>query len=102
MEKYQRRISGPLLDRLDLLIDVPRVPTELLTPTPPTEFSTDIQRRGAQARDRQRSRYANDGILVNSELHAGNLHDVCRLTANADALVRQATDRLRLSARGFT
>lgn len=102
IQKYQQRISGPLLDRLDLIVDVPRVPVELLTSAPRSELSVDIQQRVTAARARQRKRYKSEKILVNSELHAGNLRHVCECTPEGDALLKQATERLRLSARSFT
>ncbi len=103
-DEYQARISGPLLDRIDLSIEVPAVSAADLTLPPPVEGSAEVRTRVTAARERQRERMIARGIKgmrTNAEL-AGALLD--EITAPDDAgrsLLRQAAETLRLSARGF-
>ena len=97
-EDYLGRISGPLLDRIDIVVHVtPAAPSEL-SRAPPGEASTVVAARVATARERQRERYGETGPVTNAEAGA----DAILLQPDARALAEQAADRLRLSARGFT
>jgi magnesium chelatase family protein len=102
--EYQTRISGPLLDRIDLNIEVPAVTaTDLILP-PPAEGSKEVAVRVAQARAVQAERYAKfglDGVLTNSAAPAAVLEDVARPDSAGLTLLRDASDALRLSARGY-
>lgn len=100
--KYQQRVSGPLLDRIDIACEVPRVDFDKLTGITDGERSVDIRLRVQCARDRQLKRYANSGIRTNAELRAQLLHEACKLTNESTALLRQAVERLGLSARAYT
>jgi magnesium chelatase family protein len=95
---YQNRISGPLLDRIDLTVEVQPTPPSELSRAPPGEASAPVAARVARARAAQRARYGEGGAATNAEA------DATKLTMDADArvLAEQAADRLRLSARGFT
>ena len=96
-EEYQNRISGPLLDRIDLTVEVqPIVPSEL-SRAPPGEASASVAARVAQARAAQRARYAEAGTPTNAEADATRFD----ISAEARALAEQAADKLRLSARGY-
>ncbi|MDT7953539.1 MAG: YifB family Mg chelatase-like AAA ATPase [Acetobacteraceae bacterium] len=97
-EDYLGRISGPLLDRMDLVVHVQPVPPTELSRAPPGEPSEDVSRRVRTARDRQRARYGEHGARTNAEAAIGAIE----LQPEARALAEQASDRLRLSARGFT
>jgi magnesium chelatase family protein len=104
-EDYQARLSGPLLDRIDLHIDVPAVsPADLALP-PAAEGSAAVARRVATARARQASRYAGvpvqRGIRTNSEADGVLLDEVATPEASGRALLIRAAERLRLSARGY-
>jgi magnesium chelatase family protein len=102
--EYQTRISGPLLDRIDLNIEVPAVTAADLILPPPTEGSKEVAARVAQARAVQAERYAGydlDGILTNSAAPAAILEDVARPDSAGLALLRDASDAMRLSARGY-
>jgi magnesium chelatase family protein len=102
--EYQTRISGPLLDRIDLNIEVPAVTAADLILPPPTEGSKEVAARVAQARVLQAERYAKfglDGVLTNSAAPAAVLEDVARPDSAGLALLRDASDALRLSARGY-
>jgi magnesium chelatase family protein len=97
-EDYQSKISGPLLDRIDLTIEVqPTSPSEL-SRAPPGEPSERVAGRIAVARQAQRTRAGKDGPPTNAEVDPHSL----ALAPEARALVEQAADRLRLSPRGFT
>lgn len=97
-EDYQNRISGPLLDRIDLTVEVqPILPSEL-SRAPPGEPSAAVAARVARARQSQRDRYGEAGAPTNAEADATKLD----LAPEARALAEQAADRLRLSARGYT
>jgi len=101
---YQARISGPLLDRIDLHIEVPAVTAADLILPPPTEGSRDVAERVAQARERQAARYAAIGlphIRSNAAVSGAILEDVARPESNGFSLLREAADAMRLSARGY-
>ncbi len=101
---YQGRLSGPLLDRIDLHIDVPAVTAADLILPPPSEGSREVAARVARARDRQAERYAALGfpqLRTNAAAHGALLEEVARPDASGLALLRDATDAMRLSARGY-
>jgi magnesium chelatase family protein len=101
---YQGRLSGPLIDRIDLHIEVPAVTaTDLILP-PPTEGSREVAKRVARAREIQLRRYAEIGlphVRTNAGAQGPALEDVARPDAGGLALLREATDAMRLSARGY-
>jgi magnesium chelatase family protein len=104
-EDYQAKLSGPLLDRIDLHIDVPAVsPADLALP-PPAETSADIAERVAIARARQTARYkalpAERRIRTNAEADGSLLDEIATPEPAAAALLTRAAERLRLSARGY-
>jgi len=95
-EDYQTRLSGPLLDRIDLTVEVQPVPPAELSRAPLGENSARVAARVAQARAAQRARYG-EGAATNAQAEAGTLE----VSAEARALAEAAAERLRLSARGF-
>ena len=97
--RYRGRVSGPLLDRLDMQIEVPAVPPTLLDGTagPGDESSATVRARVTAARERQLLRQGGP----NAELRPGDLEHHCALAPAARALLHQAVDRLRLSARAY-
>ncbi|MCB5174082.1 YifB family Mg chelatase-like AAA ATPase [Microvirga lenta] len=102
--QYQARLSGPLLDRIDLVIDVPAVTAADLILPPPVEGSAEVAARVAEARDRQSRRYAAlglEGVSTNAACPAPLLEEVARPDAEGLALIRDAANAMRLSARGF-
>jgi len=104
-EEYQAKLSGPLLDRIDLHIDVPAVsPADLALP-PPAESSAQIAERVGLARARQRRRYAKlpagQRIRTNAEADGALLDEVAAPEPAAGALLTRAAETLRLSARGY-
>ncbi len=101
---YQARISGPLIDRIDLHIEVPAVTAADLILPPPTEGSREVAERVAQARERQAARYAAIGlphIRSNAAVSGAVLEDVARPDTGGLTLLREAADAMRLSARGY-
>lgn len=100
--KYQRKISGPIFDRIDIHIEVPRMKFEKLSDSKTGEESAAIRERVIRARKRQLERFKNvDGVISNSEMQNRELKEFCRLGEKETALLRQAVDSLHLSARAF-
>ena len=99
---YQARISGPLYDRIDLHVDVPAVSAADLSLPAPREGSAEIAARVAAARARQGERYAAAGIRTNAEAEGEVLAEGARLEGAAQALLAEAAEKMRLSARGYT
>lgn len=99
--KYQKRISGPMLDRIDLHIDVPRVDFQKLTGEGLSEPSEKIRLRVEAARERQRERYRGLPILSNAEMRPAEIRKFCALDAAGQALMKRAMERFDLSARAF-
>ncbi|MEX2008775.1 MAG: ATP-binding protein, partial [Dongiaceae bacterium] len=105
-QEYQSRISGPLFDRIDLHVEVAAVSAADLGLPPPAEGSAEIARRVAAARERQRARYesvAGDGrpIRTNAEADGKLLDEVAAPDAEGRRLLAAATERFRLTARGY-
>jgi magnesium chelatase family protein len=101
---YQARLSGPLLDRIDLQIEVPAVTAADLILPPPTEGSKEVAARVARARDIQAARYAAlglKGVLANAQAQGPVLEEVARAEGAALTLLRDAADAMQLSARGY-
>ena len=99
--RYGKRISGPLLDRIDIFVDVPRVEYEKLAGPADTEPSESIRARTEVARETQRTRFAGTGLLTNSEMGPNEVHEFCDLDEQATALIRSAMERMHLSARVY-
>ena len=103
LDRYRARVSGPLLDRIDLHVEVPRVAvTTLAEETPGGESSATIRARVISARERQRARLARLGVAVNAHVPGREVRRVCRIDARGRRLLEAASDRLGLSARGYT
>ncbi len=99
--RYQKRISGPLLDRIDIHIEVPRVEFEKLTAARLGEASEAIRARVEAARERQRRRFASTGLACNADMGPGEVRQHCPLDETGRALVRHAMQQLHLTARAF-
>lgn len=102
IEKYRNRISSPLLDRLDIHIEMNEIDYDELTSKASGESSASIRERVCAARRLQRERYKDDGIMFNSQLTPQLMRKYCRMTADAQAMLKQAYEKLRLSARAYT
>lgn len=100
-QDYQARVSGPILDRMDLHIDVPAVSALDLALPPPTEGSKEVADRVADARDLQRQRYGATGPRCNAEADGDTLQAACQLNAEAQSFLQTAAEHMKLSARGY-
>jgi magnesium chelatase family protein len=99
--RYRGRLSGPLRDRIDLIVDVPAVPVTAVADAAPGEASAIVRRRVLAARERQLTRYAERDCRTNGELRGSSLSAACRPDGDGRALLRQAVARFGLSARGY-
>lgn len=99
--KYRHKISGPIIDRIDLHVEVPRLPYEKLTSAVPSETSAVIRERISRARARQAGRLGAFGLLTNNEMTPALVRDLCRLDEATQQIMRQAVNNLHLSARSF-
>ena len=102
MQKYRSRISGPLLDRIDLQIDVPVAPFEQLTDARRGEPSAAVRERVEAARKRQTARYSGSATRHNGMMTPKQIEEYATPGPEALALLKQAMERLRLSARAYT
>ncbi|MBO4563396.1 MAG: YifB family Mg chelatase-like AAA ATPase [Clostridia bacterium] len=102
IEKYRNRISSPLLDRLDIHVEMNEVNYDDLTSAKAGESSAAIRARVTAARKRQKERYKDDGILFNSQLTTPLMRKYCRMTAEAEELLHSAYYKFKLSARAYT
>ena len=103
IQRYVGRISGPLLDRIDIHIDVPAVKfRELTGDTPPdAEDSAAIRLRVINARQRQRERFGSDGIFSNAAMTPRLIRSYCRIDNESETMLERAMTRLGLSARAY-
>lgn len=101
--RYQKRISGPIIDRIDLHLDLPPVEVEKLTDTGKqlAETSRAIQKRVQSARDLQTKRFAKTRLFCNSEMTTKDTKEFCSLSSECLALLRQAVSQFQLSARAY-
>lgn len=101
VKRYTRKISGPLLDRIDIHIRVPRVEYGDLTARQRAESSETIRKRVLEARELQRKRLEQYGIYANAEMGQAVLKETCQLSREAERLLKQAFDVMQLSARSY-
>ena len=102
IQRYQKRISGPLLDRIDIQINVPRVEYEKLSGDTVGEPSAVIRERVEAARERQRVRFAgNPNVTCNSEMGPAEIRQYCRLDAEGEKLVKSLMTHYQISARAY-
>lgn len=107
--KYQKRISGPMLDRIDIHIEVPRVDYEKLSGNKLGETSETIRQRVQNARDIQIKRYSSirnsniesSNIVSNADMRVGDIRQFCQLQAEGQSLMRSAMSQMHLSARAY-
>lgn len=98
---YQKKLSGPILDRIDIHLTVPAVEVTDLTKTVPAEPSKDVRERVIEARNRQLHRYKNLGFSANSQLTNKHIPTYCTQTPDAAELIERAINKLNLSARSY-
>ena len=101
IHNYTKKISGPLLDRIDLHVEVPRLSFEKLTSDTQSECSSDIQKRVEQARQIQTNRFAGSAIQTNSEMTNADIQKHCRLDIQSTQVLKKAVTTLHLSPRAY-
>src|SRR5207249_406751 len=102
VQRYRQRISGPLLDRIDLHIEVPAVEYRDVSSDRAEESSSAIRERVSQSRKRQQERFHNDSkTSCNARMTTKHLKQHCKLTADSHELIRVAMSELNLSARAY-
>ena len=100
--RYQGKLSGPLLDRIDIHIEVTPVPFRELSDSRPSESSVSVRERVLRARAIQQQRYAKEaGVYSNAQMSARHLRELCVLSEACVNLLKTAMDRLGLSARAY-
>ena len=102
INRYLAKLSGPLLDRIDIQVDVPRLtPAELMAVGDAEENSAMIRKRVIKAREIQAERYKNESILTNSELTSELIKKYCKLDENSRILLKSAIVKFQLSGRRY-
>jgi magnesium chelatase family protein len=101
VQKYLQKISGPLLDRIDIHIEVPRLKHDELTAPPAGEGSVAIRERVEKARAVQSDRLRETGLFCNAHLGAKQIQQYCAISDDAKGLLRAAITQMSLSARAY-
>jgi magnesium chelatase family protein len=100
--RYQSKVSGPLIDRIDIHVDVPRVDYNKLMNTERGETSAQVRERVEMARERQTHRFKDySGLYANADMGAGEVQKLCILTDEARQLLEISVRRMQLSARAY-
>ncbi len=99
--KYQKRISGPLMDRIDIHIQVPRVDYEKLSDGRTGESSGQVRARVEKARAHQRHRFSSNGVTCNADMRPAEVRKFCKLDESGSNLMKSAMSQLQLSARAY-
>ncbi len=103
IQRYQSKISGPLLDRIDIHIEVPQVPyNDLAGKSKPSESSIDIKKRVEAARKIQRKRLKNDNLFCNAAMNPNQIKKYCAINSDSEDLLKKAVENFNLSARAFS
>ncbi len=101
VDLYLSRVSGPLLDRVDMIVEVPAVPFEELRSRETAEPSAQIRERVNAARLIQNRRFSADGITCNAQMQTRQLREHCELDGDSEKLLKQAFERLGMTARSY-
>lgn len=101
IRKYQQKVSGPLMDRIDIHIEVPRLPPDDLLRSQPGESSAAIRERVIRARQLQQRRFEGTGVRCNAQMTARMLRQFCPLSEEVKAMLRQVSQQMGISARAF-
>ena len=99
--KYRKKVSGPLLDRIDIHIEVPSLPAGLLLKEREEEPSEKIRQRVENARAIQQERFEGTGIFFNGHMSTSQIKKYCALDEECRQLIRTALDKMQLSARAY-
>ena len=102
--RYQKKISGPMMDRIDIHLDVPAVKTDklVLDKSPSGPASKEIRKNVQKARDMQTKRFKKDKIVSNSEMNSRQIKSYCPLSDESLQILKMAVDKLNLSARSYS
>jgi magnesium chelatase family protein len=101
VQKYLNKISGPLLDRIDIHIEVTPVPFKDLSADRQGEHSVDMRERVIAARKVQQDRYTGSNMHCNAQMSNKQVREICRIDETGQALLAKAMERLGLSARAY-
>ncbi len=101
IQKYQRKLSGPLMDRIDIFINVPQIKYEKLVAADEENISLKIREKVEKARKIQKERFKNERILTNSEMEVPQIKKYCQIDSKSGALLRNYVNSGQLSARGY-
>ena len=101
VSRYQKRISGPFLDRVDIFVEVPHIDYEKLSDDRLGEKSEKVQARVTAARTRQQKRFADTKLSCNAEMTPVEVREFCQMEEAAHSLLKAAMTQLHLSARAF-
>ena len=102
IHSYVSKLSGPLMDRIDLQIEVDNISFDEFRSKGEQETSATIKERVNAVRDLQRKRFENDGILTNAEMSSAQINKYCKIDKDSERLLSKAFEKLNLSARGTT
>lgn len=101
-QRYMKKVSGPILDRIDLIVKVQKVETETLVASNyKKECADQVAQQIAMARSQQSKRYESHGIQTNAQMSNHNIETFCVLKPKTRLLMKQATEKLQLSGRGY-
>lgn len=98
---YRKKISGPIVDRIDLHLEVPRLQFEKLSSVQPGEKSEKIKSRIEQARAIQRERFKNTNFITNSEMNSETVKQFCQVDSASQQILKNAVEQMHLSARAY-
>lgn len=101
LKRYKDKISGPLLDRIDIHVEVQNIEYETLSSKKKEESSAEIRKRVNKARDKQRERFAGTGITCNAKMTPAATREFCILTPEADAMMKNSFESLGMSGRAY-
>ena len=101
VQTYRSRVSGPLMDRIDIHIEVPAIKFNEISSDKPAEPSSSIRERVTKARTIQYARFKNDGIYANAHMKPRHIRKYCKIDEDSLSLMEKAMNRLGLSARAY-
>jgi magnesium chelatase family protein len=101
IQSYRSRVSGPLMDRIDIHIEVPAIKFNEIASDVSGEPSSSIRERVTRARSVQQERFKSDGIYANAHMKPRHIRKYCKIDADSQRLMESAMNRLGLSARAF-
>jgi magnesium chelatase family protein len=99
--RYQKKISGPLMDRIDIFLDIPRIDYEKLMDDRPAEHSDSVRQRVQAARQLQLERFKGTTLAGNSDMSAAEVRQFCTVDQQAQALLKTAMKQIHFTARAF-